>query len=324
MVKKEKYNLEIIRGIDNKIELFISEKGTLFQQYSFLNAVGEDYICYVVIEEISKKIVGVLPLVKTSKFGLKSYHIPPFTYQFGPVFSNLKIKEKNIIIGMLLNEIRKNNQIDFKIHIDDNNVLPYKIANYSIEANQAHIFYHTEKYDVNNLDKDKRRDLRKLQLLAEKEEIKIIENSSLAIDHILDLWNKTSKRSKFNPHVDLLKKIIDSRTNYYTNIILDKNNNPLAGTFCPYDKKTMYHLVGASIRVEDKLLSRANIYSLYSAVKNANSSGLNFNFEGSNIEGISSFYRSMGAESIIVNRIQNTKSIYYRSLKGLKKIRTLS
>lgn len=316
----KKYRIDFFSYENKNVANFISIHGSVFHQYCFLNAVGNEYRCYVIINIQSQEIIAVMPLVKSKKNGLNSYHIPPFCYLFGPLLHPLNLKEEQEIIRMFYNEIKHQKQIDFKAIIENGNILPYKALNYSIEANQGHIFKSERQFNIKVLDKDKKRDLKKLQKLIEDKTISIVENSELNFKHILNLWNETAQRVKFNSHSKVLHRIINSSVKLYTNVIFDNQGNPIAGCICPYDKKTMFHLVGTSTRTENKLLSRANILSLYTAVSYANKKGLNFDFEGSNLTGVADFYRSMGGEPILVHRVQKTKSIYFNFLKIGKKI----
>lgn len=317
---KTNFIVEEYNTVNIKVENFIQQYGTVFHQFNFLTAVGDNYVCYVIKDILTENIKGVLPLVKTVKFGLKSYHIPPYAYQFGPVVCANSIKQKEHFLSILLKKVKNNSQIDFKSKIENGDIIPFKHVNYSIEALQTHIFSSGKLFDLSVISSDKRRDIKKLLKLHDQGEIRIIENDETALDHVLFLWDKTAKRAKFNPHSKRLKNIINSKIKYYCNSIVDSKGNPLAATYCPYDKNTMFHLIGASGMVEDKLLARANILSLYNAILFANKNKLDFDFEGSNISGVANFYRSMGGDPVIIHRIQKTRSLFYNLLKGLKNI----
>jgi len=315
-----KYRILQYKIKDEEVEKFIWDNGTVFHQYKFLNSVGDNYVCHVVKRNTSDDIIGVLPLVKINKFGLKSYHIPSYTYQFGPIVCNKEgSKEREEVLDLLLNEIKDNKQIDFNLFIGDANLIPYKNANYTIEANQSHLLNCEKEYGIELLGKGKKRDLKKLLKLEEDNEIQIVENSNLITDHLFYLLKETATRAKFNPHIDILKKIIDSGINFYTNTVFDSDGKPLAATFCPFDKTTAYHLISASVRSETNILSSANSLSLFLAITYANKNKLHFDFEGSNMKGVANFYRSMGGKPVIVYRFQKTKSFYYNLLKEIKK-----
>lgn len=309
---------------NDAVESFIKDNGTIFHQYEFLKCIGTDYVCFAVVSDTNNEIIAVLPLVKTVKNRLKSYHIPPFAYQFGPVFNNDEAFYKNErIISLLMNELKNVGQLDFKMLIPDGDILAYKTNNFVIEANQTHTFDSNQEFGIDLLSKDKKRDVKKLIKLIDSRELSLIEDVSKAKPYILSLWKETSKRSKFDSHINILDKILKTNVPSYSNVILDNKGNAIAAAYCPYDKSTMYHLVGASIRSDDKRFSRANLLSLYYAILNANKLGLNFDFEGSNIPGVANFYRMMGGIPKINFRVQRTKSIFYNILKSANRIKQL-
>lgn len=319
MARSNKYSLKSISVKCEEVESFIYENGTVFHSYDFLSSVGDNYICHIVYSDLeSENIIAVLPLVKSSKYKVKSYNLPPLTYLYGPVLSELSIADKKKIISLLLNAVSSDSRVDLKCFADGD-ILPYISEGYTVDVRQSHVFSKNKVYSAENLSKNKRRDLIIFNRLLEEGDIKLVTGEE-AIEHILYLWKITSERSNFTPHIDLLQKIVSSGVNYYSNVILDKEGEPLAGTICPYDKKTMYHLVSAGNRVENKMYSRMNILSLFSAVKEANDRDLDFDFEGSGIEGVAKYYRLMGGEPIVVNSCVKTNSLYYKVVDFIKSI----
>lgn len=312
------FKIEVINSSNEKIEAFLRECGTVFHSHAFLSSVGEDYKCVAAISNSTGCVVGCLPLVKSKKFGLKSYHIPPFAYQFGPVIDeNFKTKSSKILTSML-NSLRKEKHLDFKIIIEDGNILPFKEMNFTCTSGQTHVFLGNSEYGLNVLSKDKARDVKKLLHLNEEGYLKVTENDQSNLHFILKMWKKTSDRAKFNAHMDTLEQIFSSKVAHYSNTIFDYNGVPLAGAYCPYDSKKMYHLIGASTKSTESVLNRSNILSLFLAITYANRRKLDFDFEGSNVPGVAKFYRMMGGKPKIIYRVQKTKSAYYHFLRGFK------
>ena len=310
---KGRYIIQTTRSKTPQIETFLEKYGTIFHKFDYLNAVGKDYYC-IWASAGKDSVIGALPIVITRKIGLKAYFIPPFTPRFGPVISEAYEKNKGEIVGSLLNNLPRSLFFDFKFSLGDQDILPFKENGFKTIVNQTHQFTSDHIYDIGCLSKDKKRDINKLSLLRAAGDILVSENNPSNNAEILELWIKTSERAKFKTNVRILKNIMDSDISYYSNIIFNKEGSALAGTFCPYDKYTMYHLIGASKRFQDSLFNRANLFSLYLAIKDANNKGLNFDFEGSNIPGIANFYRLMGGEPRLVYRAQKTSTIFRRIL----------
>lgn len=318
---KTEFESQIIQEKSLEVESFIEENGSLFHKYDFLSCVGENYRCFLVLNKISGEIAALLPLVKTKKFGLKSYHIPAFAYQFGPIISNEYLSHQSEILSCLLRPIIKEKHLDFKLFVDDGNILPFKERSFAITPSQTHVFPINCKYGLDIISKDKARDVSRLLKKTEEKSLKIIENDKSNLPFILKMWNETSDRANFDAHLKILEQIFSSDINHYSNIIFDSKGNPLAGAYCPFDSKRMYHLIGASTRSTDSILNRSNILSLFLAITYANNHRLEFDFEGSNISGVAKFYRMMGGRPKITYRMQKTRSLYYHVLKAAKTIK---
>jgi antitoxin component of RelBE/YafQ-DinJ toxin-antitoxin module len=320
-MKSNKYIITVVKENNVEIEDFIWEYGTIFHQFRFLNSVGTDYICYVILDNLSKTLVGVLPLVKTNKFRLKSYHIPPFAYQFGPVFDRDLSSDPNELFHIFYNKIKKNAQLDFKIFIPNQNVTYYKNLNFSVEANQTFIIEKDSDFNLLMIHNSKRRYLKKLISLLEKGDIKI-KTDKLCIPDLLEIYKKNADEAGFKSNFKYLEKLIENLNDnqYFIHVLYSKDGQALAGTFCPFDKNTVYYLINASIKNSDKLIKNINILSTYLSIKRAREFNLNFDFEGSNILGIGNYYQMMGGKPKINYRLQNTKSLYYNLLKGINKI----
>ena len=310
-----KLDVKLIGNRNEEADKFFILHGTVFHTYNFLSSIGIDYCCILIFSD--GKIVGGLPLVKSSKMGICAYHIPPYAYQFGPVVHGEYVDYYDEIVTCILDNLLKSRQYSFKLFLDQNSVLPFNSKGFTITVGQTHIFSRNELYDSKVLSKDKRRDLRKLLVAKEEGSIYIRENHIDNLAIILSLWRSTAGRVGFAPHLEALKRLLNADIPHYSNVIFDKFGKPLCGAFCPYDSNTMYHLIGANSRSDDKLLARSNILSLYMAVVSANQEGLTFDFEGSNLSGISTFYRSMGGKKKLLYRVQKSTSFYYHILRSV-------
>jgi hypothetical protein len=303
-----------------KYELLLKDQLPIFHTQRWLQSLGskvEILICYA-----GDAIAAYLPLVKTRKFGYIGYHIPPYTAYFGPLIFEGFSANQELILKSFNKFIRLSRHSEFKMKNENNDIVSYKSAGYSITATQNYYFPPNQHYDLQTVKSVKRRDIIKLEALVKQNKLIITENEQWLIPDLIELLKITGKRAGYNPKINTLEKIFESLNpdDYYINLIKDANGASLAGSFCPKDTNGMYHLVSASRRVDDKLLNSCNSLALFLAVSYANKTGLEFDFEGSNIAGVANFYRLMGAIPRIVYRYQKSRSIYYQLLLLTKRI----
>jgi hypothetical protein len=315
-----KQNVRLISGKSHEVESFVEEYGTPFHSFTFLNMVGVDYKC-IVCETEDNKIMAVLPLVYCTKYRLKAFHIPPYTYQFGPVIHPNFQKPFSEVFDMLIKVLPSAKHYDFKLKLDEQDLLAFIQNGFSTSVAQTHLIDRDVDYGKACLNGTKRRYLNKLFKYQKEGKLYIEENKQENLKFLLELQNETAERSRFNSREGVLEKIFNSGVKAYNNVVFDANGHPLSGAYCPYDKSTMYHLIGASVRVDDTTLNKSNILSVFSAVSHANSQNLDFDFEGSSIPGIANFYRMMGAKPKVVYRAQKTSSLYYQGLRFFEQVK---
>jgi hypothetical protein len=315
----KKYKANLYKSKEVKIESFLWEHGSIFHSFDYLNAVGQEYICIVI--EDNEYVFAALPLVKSTKSSVKAYHIPPHTHIFGPVVNKNYLDNSYDLIKKLLQSLPKAWHYDFKLY-NNGDVLPYLESGFSINTVQSHIFESTKEYSAQSISKTKVRDIKNLNKLFDSNKITVIENENSQNKHLLDLYIETSKRAGFRPKLDKLISLVNSDISFYSNVIKDVNGNAIAGTFCPKDNNNLYHILSLGLRLEDKLLSKANYLSLFLAISFANKNNLNFDFEGSSIPGVAQFYRMMGGEPMTMVRIQKSPSLFYQFLRFVNTIKS--
>lgn len=297
---------------NHELQFLVQNEGTVFQQFEFLKAFGEEV--EFIIATKNDKICGVLPLVTTQKMGFKAYHRPPYAHIYGPLIGKTFINESDVIISELLKNIDKFSLAEFKLPIQNQDILPYVNAGGTVLASQTHIISIDSNYSSDSVHSSKKRYLKKLSLELEKGNLKLYEGSDYN-DQILSLQTQVAKNNNFRPYVSTLEKIMANlgEEQAYSLLITTADGQPIAGAFCPFDKYSAYHLINASIKHPDTLLNKTNILSTYLAISKAMSKGLSFDFEGSNIPGVASFYRMMGGQPKIHYRIQMPKTFLGRA-----------
>lgn len=282
---------------------FIIGEGRIFQTREYLEAVGSNYQAIIAID--GDEIVGALPLAKSQKFRLKAFHIPPYTHAFGPIIKKDILTKQSIIIEQLLGALNNPTLLDFKLPIENEDILSYKRVGATVSAMQTHIVNAINGYDINSIHSSKKRYLKKLLKAKEEGRIVVKEGKECLMD-LVWLQEKTSIKSGFKYRPDLLMKLMKSlgEDQYFALVLYTDMGEPISGAFCPYDSKFAYHVINASINHEDNLLNRSNILSTFLAVSKARELNIGFDFEGSSVPGVAEFYRHMGGVPKLFYRIQ--------------------
>lgn len=282
---------------------FVREHGRVFQYPEFLKSFGSQFNIQCVYSE--NELVAIIPLVIITKWKLKGYHIPPYGHIYGPVFhSTIKI-DKNEVVKTYQERGGKLPFLEWKMPSANEDILPYLAQGGKIIGTQTHIVSSKNTYSEKSIHSSKRRYLKKLSKLVDSGELKVISGKS-SLEHVLQLQKMTGESRGFNTSDEVLLRITQNlrEEDYFSMVVSTSEGKTLAGAFCPRDKYSSYHIVNASVKHEEPLLNKSNLLSTFLAVKDASDRGLDFDFEGSNIYGIAQFYRMMGGEPKIAQRIQ--------------------
>jgi hypothetical protein len=294
-------------------------EGTIFHKTDWLQLIDHDItICVIVNDE---KIRAGVALIKTAKNGVSGYHIPPYTQYFSPLFGNAfprnnSLTEEHFSINAILEEIKKAGHIDFKLPQGHHSILPYHWKGFESSVSITHIISGTLADYLKELNKNKVRELKKLQLQVSTGEITIEE--TIAESELIHLLQQTVERKGFDAKstiaVNLVMKAGPSMSKKI--IIRSREHGLLAFGFFPYDNKAVYNLINASVRVTDPVLKTVNLLLLYQAIEFALNSNRTFDFEGSMLPGVETFCRLMGGRQVPVYRVQKSSSLRYSLIRA--------
>lgn len=307
---------EEIQKKNINLNKFIENNGSIFHSKSFLQLVGSSFHCMEVTDK-NNHLLGVLPHIKTQKRGIIAYHIPPYTYQFGPIVHPDFKHRYQEIVGALLDALPPSGHYDFILFLDEQDVLPFIERGFSVSAQQTHILPLEHTINLELIHNSKRRYLKKMLNAIDNGDL-VVKEGEECLKDIYNLQLYTAEKNRFNPHKKELHNLIfrlpdDS---YYAHVVYDSQGNSIAGAFCPFDGKNAYHLINASKPHNNNLFNKANILSTYLAIQAAQERKLNFDFEGSSFSGIAQFYRMMGGQPRVIFRAQKSTSWYYQFLRA--------
>lgn len=269
------------------------------------------------------ELIGGFITYREKKFGLSIYRDPPFTPSIGPF---LKMEAKNPVAVM---DIWKQTLSLMANFIED---LPYSVMSCSLNRN-----------------------IIDLQPFIWKR-FKVIPGYTYILDLSMsaeDIWNRMSseRRKNINKGVKdglFVKKITDYElikslviktflrqkreiNEFYLNKILFEfannensyafvtyNNGPIGCSFCIYDRKTAFYLLGGYD--DQKKHHGAGTLSMWEAIKQAKALGLRyFDFEGSMIPQIEIYFRGFGGQLTPYFHINKAKLPLEIALKFFKR-----
>lgn len=314
--------IDIIEGFDavSNLESALPEPLRIFQRAAWLAVTGGNLTASVCYDD-QNQIKGYLPMVQTKKFGVKGFHIPPYTPYFGPLIYEKDVLKKSEIIESLIKPFSRASHIDFVIRPQDNDIVNFSRLGFTIEASQTHIIDVKNGYDLKNIHSSKRRYVKKLKDLENNGKFIILKGKD-AIEDLKKLNIETEERAGFRGNRAVLNELLENfGTNETVFVICTEANEPLAGAFCPADELFAYHVINASSRHKDNLLDKANLLSAYKMAESAVLNGKSFDFEGSNIPGVAAFYRMMGGVPAVNYRIMKSGSVVMSLLRSAVKLK---
>ena len=294
-------------------------RGTAFHTTTWLRHVGADPKVLTVRE--GDTILGGVALVRTRKFGLDAFHVPPYTPFFGPLLGAadtefvLPEARHQQLTRDLLAALPPAGVHDFRLspgHVDP---LPFRWAGFEVGVGVTYRIRPGGAAEP-QLGASKRRYVKKL--LAEQEAGRLLVRWDVGLDRILRLWDDTAERRRFRARGDALRRALHGIPPTWVRSLLVSTPDEVDLTVgvCVLDAGAAYYLVNASRAPLDGLLGHANTLAVYLMARDILSKGLTFDFEGSSVSGIAQFYNQMGGQQVPVYRAERTRSVYYGALRA--------
>lgn len=302
----------------------IHPQGTIFHKTCWLNLIGGEIEIFTLWD--NEKIRAGVALVRTKKNRLTGYHIPPYTQYFSPLYlsdnpKKISLSEEHDCIAAVLQMIPSATHIDFKLPKGHQSILPYHWSGFDTSVSLTHTISGSLAAYLQELNKNKARELKKLLLLVESGEISI--ENELKEAELEKLLSQTGQRKGFDPRSALAVNIVMNSDDSFAKKIVIRSavHGIIAFGFFPYDNKAVYNLINASIPVKDPVLKTINLLLIYQAIEFALNSNRVFDFEGSMLPGVEIFYRLMGGTQIPVYRVQKSPGLTYSILRAAKQIK---
>lgn len=298
-------------------------KPNVFQTSSWLDALnnGEGldfYVCWYNNEQLLGYFIGF----DTKKFTVEGLHIPVFTHTFAPIISSsLNVKSTNAVINGLLELLASKKVVDFKFPANHFNFLPYFWNGFQCQPLITYVIEGDYTDYLAALNKNKKREYKKLMTLVDSGEIEI--RYDIPKDDWLRLFLETSERGGFKANIGALTSLFEEKESYPHRLIslYSKQHGYISVGLFPYDRQRVYNVINASLRFEDSVLKTTNLLLLMEAIKFTLDSGRKFDFEGSMLPGVSSFYELMGGVQVPIYRLTKSKSFVFSLLRAFKQMK---
>lgn len=286
--------------IDNASE----NVNSIFEQPWWLDIVAKDKWKEITVVE-GDVIVGRFPIIMNNG----SIELPVLTQTCGIW---IKEEEKKVgnehlsyeakIINSLLEQLPKYK--NFKVAIDSKRsyFLPFIWKGYKVVPRVSYRIC-----DLSNLEDTYKNFSKTVKKNIKSAQKKVVVSREADIDVLWNIMNKTfeAQGRKYPVPKDILEKIVTESENRECGCMLtaiDQQGNVHACSYFVYDKNVFYYLIsGADPKYRS---SGAQSLILWEAIQYAAEVSQVFDFEGSMIEGIETFFRRFGGEPVVYYEIQ--------------------
>jgi hypothetical protein len=276
-----------------------SPQGSIFCKSWWLDIVSPKYEIFVLNN--SGRIIGGIPLTYKSIFGFEVIAMPKLTQTLGiliePINSKYvkKISKEKEIIAALVKSIPPVLHFSQNFHYNFTNWLPFHWERHKATVRYTYVF--EDLSDLRKLFEGMRENIKTDIRKAEKLGLKI--SQDLTINDFLGIYKKTFERqSKQAPFTDefliKLDRELEKRSARKMFFAVDDRNRIHSAVYMIWDNKSAYYLMGGG---DPELRnSGANSLALWNAIQFASQVTKRFDFEGSIIQNVESYFRSFGAE----------------------------
>lgn len=285
--------------------------GTLFDTTNWTAMFGRNVMNYGIFNH-GKEMIGGFFLYRRKRYGLSILQNPCFTPAIGPF---LKVDARNVTSVLAAWKEAMSLMAEFIDAVDCSivslslntvvqDMQPYIWKKFKVVPSYTYILDLSSSVDVLwcNMSHERRNDIRK----GGKDGLTVQRISEYGI--VKELSQKTFLRQEMRMDADGMERILKdfAKPDNSFAFVTSRNSLPIACTFCVYDKKTAYYLIGGYDDAQKH--HGAGAMAMWEAIKYAKSIGLNrFDFEGSMVPQIERYFRGFGGKLTPYYRINKAK-----------------
>lgn len=297
--------------------------GTLFDTTNWTAMFGRNVVNYGIFNR-GEEMIGGFFLYRRIRYGLSILQNPCFTPAIGPF---LKVDAKNVTSVLDVWKEAMSLMAEFIDAVDCSvvslslntvvqDMQPYIWKKFKVVPSYTYILDLSSSEGAlwDNMSHERRKNIRK----AEKDGLVVHRISDFGI--VKELSQKTFVRQGMRPDTDSMERILKdfAKPENSFGFVTTRSSFPIACTFCVYDKKTAYYLIGGYD--DSQKHHGAGAMAMWEAIKYAKSIGLNrFDFEGSMVPQIERYFRGFGGRLTPYYRINKAKLPLELILKFFKR-----
>ena len=304
---------------------FVDEhpEGTIFHTTHWLQLIGPGIEVIGVFS--GDELKAGLATIRSVRNRVSGLHIPAYTQYFSPLYmyqaSRHSLTEEHECIRLILEKVGREKHIDFKLPRGHQSILPYHWKGYECTVRLTHIIEGSLEDYLSNLNKNKVRELKKLEALVGTHALSVSE--VISEEELRHLFKQTTERKGFDAQDAVAIRLVTDAGNSFSKkiVIRSKEHGLLAFGFFPFDSKAVYNLINVSVRVTDPVLKTVNLLLLYRAIEFALTNKRIFDFEGSMLPGVEAFCRLMGGVQSPTYRVQKSNSLAYSLLRAANQLK---
>lgn len=293
--------IEFASGITSYHSIFVKRPtDTIFQESWWLDTVAPAAWSAHEFHD-GGELKAWMPLVdKPRAMGVKHFGMPHLTQTLGPWIQPVegvdfrRIGRIHDYTTALITSLPKFDYFSQNAHYALEDILPFHWSGFEAQVRYTYVLDALDDQVLlwQNLSARTRRSIRKAEKLLK---VRTLDNFEI----FLELYEKTFRRQDMKAPVDerTLRRVYDEGTKRNAVKILvaeDASGKPHGVVFLLYDHRTTYYLMGGSDpRFRD---SQSLSLLLWEAIKFSGSVSKTFDFEGSMIANIESFFRNFGGK----------------------------
>ena len=287
----------------------IKEVNSVFEQPWWLEIVAPQKWQEFVVEDKNGQCIGRLPYADMSLYGMKYCGTPIMTQQLGPWFkfdkgmkTVARLKRVKQVSEEFIVLLGNNTNVDLFFHNSYQYVLPFIWAGYNVEPKFSYVLDDLSDTDfiyqgfdakVRNLIKKAEQDVSVSENVSEGDLVRLLTAT----------YVKQGRKLPFSETVlrQVYSTARDNKAGRALGAVDKKSGKMVAVVFFLYDKSTCYYLLGGK-DYSNKVQGTQELL-LWEGIKFASTVSKEFDFEGSMISGIESFFRGFGGRPRVYYRV---------------------
>lgn len=312
-----------ISNIDLYRKLCQKKDVSIFSQAWWLDAVyGKEAWDVIIIEDGKKVLAGFAYGYQKMGKVFRGIFNPPLSNrveiyidQANGIGNFTAISRQNKYLGKIIEELPNHDHFEFSFHYRFNNWLPFYWRNYRQLTKYSYII-------------DTFQDLSKIyegfsprvKNILDKTNFCLVEDDDISKFYSLVVSSYKGKNMKFPYPFQLVKRIDEACKDKGAGKALfasDEYGEVIAGAYFVWDKQSLYLLMSGVN--EHHKNSGAASFLIWEGIKLAHSMKKSFDFEGSSMKSIETFFRNFGGELRPYYTIYKTPNLLLSFLLKLKK-----